>query len=276
MTVRALRPSALPGFGLSLGITLAYLGALVIVPLGALLLRSATLPLARWGELIADPRLRAALAMSFGGALAAAAINALFGFVLAWVLVRYSFPGRALIDALVDLPFALPTAVSGIALTALYSENGWFGAQLADHGIRVAYTRLGVIVAMIFVGLPFVVRTLQPAIVDLAGELEEAAWSLGASRWTTFRRVIFPAIFPALLTGATMAFARAVGEYGSIVFIAGNLPYRTEIAPLLIVIKLEQYDYAGATGLAVLMLGASFLLLLGINMLQARTRKGAQ
>ncbi len=276
MTTRTLRRSALPGFGLSLGITVTWLGALVIVPLGALLLRSASLPLAGWGALLADQRLRAALAMSFGGALAAAAINALLGFVLAWVLVRYTFPGRRFIDALVDLPFALPTAVSGIALTALYSENGWFGSFLAGHGIRVAYTRLGVVVAMILVGLPFVVRTLQPAIVDLTAELEEAAWSLGATRWITFRRVIFPAIFPALLTGATMAFARAVGEYGSIVFIAGNLPFKTEIAPLLIVIKLEQYDYAGATGLAVLMLGASFLLLLAINVLQARTRKGVQ
>ncbi|HEY0160220.1 MAG TPA: sulfate ABC transporter permease subunit CysT [Thermoanaerobaculia bacterium] len=276
MTARILPRSPLPGFGLSLGITLAYLGALVIVPLGALLLRSASLPLAGWAGLLADTRLRTALGMSFGGALAAASINAVLGFVLAWVLVRYTFPGRALIDALVDLPFALPTAVSGIALTALYSESGWFGAHLASQGIRVAYTRLGVVVAMIFVGLPFVVRTLQPAIVDLTAELEEAAWSLGATRWITFRRVIFPAIFPALLTGVTMAFARAVGEYGSIVFIAGNLPFKTEIAPLLIVIKLEQYDYAGATGLAVLMLGASFLLLLTINMLQARTRKGVQ
>jgi sulfate/thiosulfate transport system permease protein len=276
MTSHALRRSALPGFGLSLGITLAYLGALVVIPFGALLLRSASLPLAGWGALLADQRLRAALAMSFGGALAAAAINALLGFVLAWVLVRYTFPGRRFIDALVDLPFALPTAVSGIALTALYSENGWFGSFLAEHGVRVAYTRLGVIVAMILVGLPFVVRTLQPAIVDLTAELEEAAWSLGATRWVTFRRVIFPAIFPALLTGVTMAFARAIGEYGSIVFIAGNLPFKTEIAPLLIVIKLEQYDYAGATGLAVLMLGASFLLLLAINVLQARTRKGVQ
>jgi sulfate/thiosulfate transport system permease protein len=275
MTTHALRRSALPGFGLSLGITLAYLGALVVIPLGALLLRSASLPLAGWGALLADQRLRAALAMSFGGALAAAAINAVLGFVLAWVLVRYTFPGRRIMDALVDLPFALPTAVSGIALTALYSENGWFGGWLAGYGIRVAYTRLGVVMAMILVGLPFVVRTVQPALVDLAGELEEAAWSLGATRWVAFRRVVFPAVFPALVTGVTMAFARAVGEYGSIVFIAGNLPFKTEIAPLLIVIKLEQYDYAGATGVAVLMLAASFLLLLTINVLQARTRKGA-
>lgn len=276
---RLKRFSILPGFGLTLGFTLSYAGLLVLIPLAGLFLRSATLGWAELWPKVTAPRALAAYALSFGASLAAAAINALFGFVVAWVLVRYRFPGRRLLDALVDLPFALPTAVSGIALTTLLAERGWIGGLLAPLGIEVAFTRLGIVVALVLISLPFMVRTLQPALVELPAELEEAAATLGAGRWHTFRRVLLPTLAPALLTGFALAFARALGEYGSVVFIAGNLPMKTEIVPLLIVIQLEQYDVAGATALGAVMLVASFLLLLAINLLQLwgrrRTAAGA-
>ena len=272
--VRALRlkqPSVLPGFGLTLGFTLSYLGLIVLIPLGALVLNAAA-PGPRPGRSLASPRVLAAFRVSFGTAFAAALVNAVFGLIVAWVLVRYTFPGRRIVDSLVDLPFALPTAVAGIALTALYAGNGWIGQFLEPLGVKVAYTPLGIVVALIFIGLPFVVRTVQPVLQDLDAEVEEAAATLGASRWQTFRRVILPAILPALLTGFALAFARGLGEYGSVIFIAGNMPMVTEIAPLLIVIKLEQYDYAGATAIGTAMLAASFLLLLAINLLQRWAR----
>ena len=265
------RARVLPGFRPALGFTLAYLGLLVLIPLGGLIIRAAD---TTWGDFwhaISNSRALASYRLSFGAALAAAGINAIFGAIVAWVLVRYSFPGKKLIDALVDLPFALPTAVAGIALTALYSDKGWVGAWLAPLGIKVAYTWLGVVVALTFVGLPFVVRTLQPVLEDLEREMEEAAASLGARRWQTIVRVILPETWPALLTGFSLAFARAIGEYGSVVFIAGNMPGKTEITPLLIIIQLEQYDYAGVTALAVMMLMASFAMLLLINWLQGRS-----
>ena len=258
----------LPGFGLTLGYTVLYLSLIVLVPLSALVLRSAsTTPSAFW-QTVTDERVLASLRLSFGASLAGAALNAVFGFVVAWVLVRYSFPGKRVLDAMIDLPFAMPTAVSGIALTALYAPNGWIGRWLVPLGIQVAYTPLGVLVALVFIGLPFVVRTLQPALEDLDLEAEEVAASLGATRLQTFRRVILPSVLPALLTGFALAFSRGLGEYGSVIFIAGNMPLRTEIAPLLIVTKLEQFDYAGATAIAVAMLAASLALLLGINLLQ--------
>jgi sulfate transport system permease protein len=260
--------SVLPGFGLTMGFTLLYTSLLVLLPLAALLLKSLELS---WGELWAvatDPRSIASYRITFGASLVGALINLVFGLLTAWVLVRYTFPGKKVVDALVDLPFALPTAVAGISLTSLYTYNGWIGQWLDPLGIRVAYTPLGIIVALTFIGLPFVVRTVQPVLADLEKELEEAAASLGARRWQTFRRVLMPAVWPALLTGFTLAFARAIGEYGSVVFISGNMPYQTEITPLLIVTKLEQYDYAGAAALGAVMLVVSFVLLLVINGLQ--------
>ena len=265
----------LPGFHLALGFTLLYLSLIVLIPLSATLAKTLTMSWEAFWAAVSAPRVLASYRLSFGAALIAAAINTFFGLIVAWVLVRYRFPGKKLIDALVDLPFALPTAVAGIALTALYAKNGWIGSVLEPLGVKVAFTPLGVLVALVFIGLPFVVRTVQPVLEDLEPELEEAAATLGASRWQTFGRVIFPAVLPALTTGFALAFARAVGEYGSVIFIAGNMPMVSEITPLLIITKLEQYDYAGATALAVVMLAASFLLLLLINYLQWRSRRHA-
>jgi sulfate transport system permease protein len=260
--------SALPGFGLALGVTVAYLSLLVLIPLAGLFVKSASLAPSEFLAAVASPRALAAYRLSFGASFAAALVNAVFGLAAAWVLVRYRFPGRGVLDALIDLPFALPTAVAGITLTALLARNGWLGQHLEPLGIQVAYTPLGVAVALTFIGLPFVVRTVQPVLQDLEPELEEAAASLGANRLSTFARVIFPTLWPALATGFALAFARAVGEYGSVVFISGNLPLKTEIAPFLIVTKLEEWDYAGATAIAAVMLVISFGLLLGINALQ--------
>ena len=263
------RHSVLPGFGLTLGFTLFYLAVVVLIPLSTLFTRSATLGPAGFWAAVTSPRVRASYELTFGASLAAAGVNAVFGLVVAWVLVRYRFAGRKLLDALVDLPFALPTAVAGIVLTTLYAETGWLGRPLARAGIKVAFTPLGVTLSLTFIGLPFVVRTLQPVIEALDPEVEEAAASLGASRGQTFRRVILPALLPAWITGFALAFARGLGEYGSVVFIAGNMPMKTEISALLIITKLEQYDYAGATALAVVLLAASFVLLLAINRLQS-------
>jgi len=259
----------LPGFGLSLGITIAYLSLLVLIPLSAVFLKSSTLGVDAFWNAVTSPRVLASYRLSFGMSLLAATLNSVFGLMLAWSLVRYSFPGKKLVDALIDLPFALPTAVAGIALTALYAKNGWLGSLLEPLGIKVAFTPLGVLVALTFIGLPFVVRTVQPVLEDIDTELEEAAASLGAHRWQTVRHVVLPILTPALLTGFALAFARAVGEYGSVIFIAGNLPMVSEITPLMIITKLEQYDYAGATAIAAVMLVISFVLLLGINGLQA-------
>jgi sulfate transport system permease protein len=271
----AARPSfqVLPGFGLALGFTLLYLSLVVLIPLSAVFLKTFSMSWADFVHAATNERVMASYRLSFGASLLAALINVFFGGILAWVLVRYRFPGRKLVDALVDLPFALPTAVAGIALTALYSANGWLGRWLEPAGIKVAFTPLGVLVALVFIGLPFVVRTLQPVLEDLEGELEDAAATLGASRWQIFSRIIFPAILPALLTGFAMAFARATGEYGSVIFVAGNMPMVSEITPLFIVTRLEQYDYTGATAIAVVMLLVSFTLLLAINLLQAWTRR---
>ncbi len=267
------KPSVLPGFGLTLGFTLTYLSLIVLLPLAALALKAAGLGWSGFWDAVLTPRVLAAFKVSFGLSLAAAAINAVFGFIVAWVLVRYRFPGDRIVDALVDLPFALPTAVAGIALSALYAPNGWIGSLLMEwFGLRVAFTPLGIAIALTFIGLPFVVRTVQPILQDLPPEEEEAAAALGATRWQSFRRVVFPALLPALLTGFALAFARGVGEYGSVIFIAGNIPGLSEIIPLLIVIKLEQYDYAGAAAVGVLMLMASFVLLLALNLLQAWMR----
>ncbi|MDN5843437.1 MAG: sulfate ABC transporter permease subunit CysT [Alcaligenaceae bacterium] len=263
----------LPGFGLTLGFTVTYLCLIVLLPLSAAFLKTFTMTWGDFVNVVASPRALASYRLSFGAALIGAAINTVFGGLVAWVLVRYRFPGKRLVDALVDLPFALPTAVAGIALTSLYAPNGWIGRHLTELGIQVAFTPLGVVVAVTFVGLPFVVRTVQPVLEDMEQELEEAATSLGASRLQVFSRVILPTIGPALLTGFAMAFARGAGEYGSVIFIAGNMPMVSEIAPLLIVTRLEQYDYAGATAIAVVMLLVSFVLLLGINLLQAWARK---
>ena len=260
--------SVIPGFGLTLGFTLFYLTLLVLIPLSALIFKSSSLSWATFWSTVSSPRVLAAYRLSFGTAFAAATVNAIFGLLLAWVLVRYTFVGRRIIDALVDLPFALPTAVAGITLTALFAPNGWVGKPLKALGIDVAYTPLGITIALVFIGLPFVVRTVQPVLEDLETDCEEAAAMLGASRWQTLRGVVLPELTPALLTGFALAFARATGEYGSIVFISGNMPMKTEIAPLLIVSKLEQYDYAGATAIAVVMLAISFTLLLVINLLQ--------
>jgi sulfate transport system permease protein len=268
MSIAMRQRSILPGFGLTLGYTLVYLCLIVLIPLSTTFLKSATLGWTAFWHVVTDPRVVASYRLSFGASLAAAAINAVFGLLVAWVLARYRFPGQRLVDGLVDLPFALPTAVAGICLSTLYSANGWIGRYLEPHGIKVAYTPLGVMVALTFIGVPFVVRTVQPVLQDLDVEVEEAAASLGANRWQTFRQVILPTVAPAVLTGFALAFARALGEYGSVVFISGNLPMRTEIVPLLIMTKLEQFDYAGATALAVVMLVASFVLLLLINLLQ--------
>lgn len=262
------QPSVIPGFGITLGFALTYLSLIVLIPLAALILRPIDLGFSGFWAAINTPRVLASLRISFGAALIAAVINAFFGLIVAWVLVRYRFPLKRLVDALVDLPFALPTAVAGIALTGLYAPNGWIGHYLAQLGIKVAFTPLGIVVALTFIGLPFVVRTVQPVLQDLDGEFEDAAASLGATRWQTFLFVILPSIAPALLTGFALAFARAVGEYGSVIFIAGNMPLVSEVAPLLIVTKLEQYDYAGAAAIAVVMLAVSFLILLGVNRLQ--------
>jgi sulfate transport system permease protein len=261
----------LPGFGLSLGFTLAYLSLIVLIPLSAVLLRTAALSLDAFWQAVSAPRVVASYRLSFGASLLAAAVNTVFGFLLAWSLVRYRFPAKRIVDALVDLPFALPTAVAGISLTAIYARNGWLGQFLEAVGIKVAFTPLGVLIALIFIGLPFVVRTVQPVLEDLDTDLEEAAASLGAGRWQTMRRVVLPTLVPALLTGFALAFARAVGEYGSVIFIAGNLPMVSEITPLIIITKLEQYDYAGATAVAAVMLVVSFLLLLIVNGLQSWT-----
>ena len=260
--------SVLPGFGLTLGCALLYLSLIVLLPLSGLFFKTATLTWTQFWSTVSSERVLASYQLTFGASLAAAAVNVVFGFVVAWTLVRYDFPGKRLIDALVDLPFALPTAVSGIALTAIYSANGWIGQYLEPLGIKTAFSPLGVAIALTFIGLPFVVRTVQPALADLELEAEEAAASLGATRGQTFRRVIMPSILPALVTGGSLAFARALGEYGSVVFISGNMPMKTEITSLLIITKLEQYDYAGATAIAIVMLLASFALLLLINGLQ--------
>ncbi len=258
----------LPGFGLSLGFTLVYLSLLVLFPLAVLAFKAGALSFGEFWRVATGERALAAYRVTFGASLIAALINAVFGLVVAWVLVRYPFPGKRFVDSLVDLPFALPTAVAGITLATLYAGNGWIGRHLEPLGIKVAFTPLGIVVALTFIGLPFVVRTLQPVIEDIEPEIEEAAASLGASRWQTFRRVLLPAIFPALLTGFTLAFSRAIGEYGSVIFIAGNMPLVSEITPLLIISKLEQYDIVGATALAVVMLVISFVLLLAVNGLQ--------
>jgi len=268
----------LPGFGLTLGYTILYLSLVVLIPLSATFLRSTELGLERFIAVVTAPRVLASLQLSFGASLLAALLNGVFGFIVAWVLVRHEFPGRKLIDALVDLPFALPTAVAGIALTALYAPNGWLGSLLEPLGIKVAFTPLGIVVALAFIGLPFVVRTLQPVLAELDRELEHAAHGLGATGWATFRLVVFPTLWPALLTGCALAFSRCVGEYGSVIFIAGNIPMVSEIAPLVIMTKLEQYEYAEATAIAVTMLLLSFTLMLAINALQlwAQRRQGVR
>ncbi len=273
MSKRLFKQSVIPGFGVTLGFTLAYLGLIVLIPLSAVIWKTTDLTLLQFWETISEPRVVASLKLSFGASLIAATVNAVFGVVLAWALVRYRFPGKSIVDTLVDLPFALPTAVAGIALTAIYAKNGWLGQYLEPLGIKIAFTPIGIMVALIFIGLPFVVRTVQPVLEDLDKEIEEAAASLGANRAQTIFKVVLPIIFPALLTGFALAFARAVGEYGSVIFIAGNLPMVSEIAPLMIITKLEQYDYSGATSIAVVMLILSFILLLVINSLQAWTAK---
>ncbi|MDQ3268360.1 MAG: sulfate ABC transporter permease subunit CysT [Pseudomonadota bacterium] len=260
--------SVLPGFNLGLGFTLLYLSLIVLIPLSSLFFKTATLGWGGFWEVATGERVLASLRVTFVTSFVAAVLNAIFGLVVAWVLMRYTFPGKRLVDALVDLPFALPTAVAGITLAMLYAPNGWIGHYFAEHDIKIAYTPLGIVVGLTFIGLPFVVRTVQPVLADVEAEIEEAAASLGASRWDVFRRVIFPSIYHALLTGFALAFARSIGEYGSVIFIAGNMPFISEIAPLLIVSKLEQYDYAGATAIALLMLILSFVLLLAINGLQ--------
>lgn len=269
------KQSVLPGFGPTMGYTVFYLSLIVLIPLSALIFKTAGLS---WGEFVSTvtaPRVMASYRVTFGAALVAALVNAAFGALVAWVLVRYRFPGKRLFDALVDLPFALPTAVAGITLATVYSGGGWIGRYLEPLGLKVAYTPLGILVAMVFIGLPFVVRTVQPVLEELDAEIEEAAACLGANRWQTFSRVLFPTILPSLLTGFALAFARAVGEYGSIIFIAGNMPMVSEITPLLIITKLEQYDFAGATAIALVMLFASFILLLAINLLQKWSRRFA-
>ncbi len=258
----------LPGFGLSLGFTLAYLSLIILIPLSAVFIKTAGMEPERFWQVVTSPRVMASYRLSFGMSLLAAAINMVFGLMLAWAIVRYSFPGRKLIDSLVDLPFALPTAVAGISLTAIYAPNGWIGQYLAPLGIKIAFGPLGVLVALVFIGLPFVVRTVQPILEDFEAEFEEAAASLGASRFQTVRRVVLPALVPALLTGFALAFARAVGEYGSVIFIAGNIPMVSEITPLMIITRLEEFDYQGATAIASVMLLVSFVLLLVINSLQ--------
>jgi sulfate transport system permease protein len=272
-TLTLRKPSVIPGFGLALGFAVTYLSLIVLIPLAALVLRTAALGLPEIWRIASDPRTVAALRVSFGLSLLAAAINAFFGLIVAWVLVRYEFPGRKLLDAFIDLPFALPTAVAGIALTAIYAPNGWIGQFAKMAGVKIAYTPLGILIALIFIGLPFIVRTVQPVLEDLDREVEEAAATLGAGRGKTILRVVMPVLLPPLITGFALAFARAVGEYGSVIFIAGNIPYVSEIAPLLIVIRLNEFDYPGAMAIATIMLAISFLLLLFINLLQAWTRR---
>ena len=265
--------SVLPGFNLALGFTVVYLSLIVLIPLSAAFIRMSALTWVEFWAVVTTLRVMASYRLTFGASFAAALVNAIFGLLVAWVLVRYRFPGKRLVDALVDLPFALPTAVAGIALTALYASNGWIGQYFEPLGIKIAFTPIGIFVALTFIGLPFVVRTVQPVLEDIESELEEAAATLGANRLQTFSRVIFPTLFPALMTGFALAFARAIGEYGSVIFIAGNMPMVSEITPLLIITKLEQYDYAGATALAVVMLLISFLMLLIINLLQWWSRR---
>ena len=269
-------PAVLPGFGLSLGYTVFYLSFLVLIPLSMLFFKTASMGWGQFFAVVTTPRALAAYRLSISASLMAATINAIFGLLVAWVLVRYHFPGRRLFDALIDLPFALPTAVGGIALTALYAEGGWFGSALSVFGLKIAFAPLGVVVALTFIGLPFVVRTIEPVLQELDHEMEEAATTLGASRLQIFWRVLFPSIWPALLTGFTMSFARALGEYGSVVFISGNLPLKTEIAPLLIMTKLEQFDYEGAAAIALVMLTISFVLLLLINRLQGLSQRASR
>jgi sulfate/thiosulfate transport system permease protein len=270
------KQTVLPGFAPTLGYTIFFLSLVVLIPLSALFFKTATLSWDQFLAAVAAPRVLASYRVTFGSALVAALVNGVFGVLVAWVLVRYRFPGKKLIDALVDLPFALPTAVAGITLASIYSPNGWLGRLLEPYGIKVAFTPVGIMVAMVFIGLPFVVRTVQPVLEELDQEIEEAASCLGANRWQSFARVIFPTMLPAILTGFALAFARAVGEYGSIIFIAGNMPMVSEITPLLIITKLEQYDYAGATAIATVMLAASFVLLLSINLLQKWSRRFAE
>src|SRR5690554_2688577 len=265
--------SVLPGFNLTLGYTLAYLTIIVLIPVIAVVIKTTELSLAEFWQVVTAPRTVASYKLSFGASLLAAAVNSVFGLILAWVLVRYSFPGKKIVDALIDLPFALPTAVAGIALTAIYAPNGWLGRLLEPLGIKIAFTPVGVLIALVFIGLPFIVRTVQPILEDIEIELEEAAASLGANRGQTFWYVVLPMLWPALLTGFALAFARGVGEYGSVIFIAGNIPMVSEITPLMIITKLEQYDVNGATAIAVVMLVFSFILLLIINALQAYTAK---
>jgi len=274
--VRRNSPGVLPGFGISMGYAVLYLSVLVLIPLAALPIKSAGLGWQGFWDAVTAPRVVASYKLTFGASFIAALVNLVFGTVVAWVLVRYRFPGKKILDALVDLPFALPTAVAGIALTALYSQKGWLGGPLSDwFGLKVAFTPLGIVIALIFIGVPFVVRTVQPVLEDVEREIEEAAASLGADRWQTFRRVLLPTVMPALMTGFALAFARAVGEYGSVVFIAGNMPMVSEITPLLIISKLEQFDYAGAAAIATVMLVLSFVLLLIINLLQGwQARRG--
>ncbi len=267
------QPSVIPGFGLALGFTLTYLSLIVLLPLAALILKAGSLGFAGFWDIVTEPRTLAALRVSFLISLAAALINVVFGVIVAWVLIRYRFPGRRLLDAIVDLPFALPTAVAGIALTAIYAQNGWIGSLLAPLGIKVAYTPIGIGIALVFIGLPFVVRTVQPVLEDFEREIEEAAASLGANRRQTVFKVMLPTLAPAILTGFALAFARAVGEYGSVIFIAGNIPFVSEIAPLLIVIKLEEFNYAGATVIAAAMLGIAFAIIFLINLIQAWQRR---
>ncbi|MBY5348951.1 sulfate ABC transporter permease subunit CysT [Rhizobium leguminosarum] len=267
------RPSVIPGFGMALGLTLTWLTLLILIPLSGLAVRSSALGWEKFWSIALDQRTLNALRISFGSAFIAAIVNAIFGIILAWVLVRYRFPGKRIIDAMVDLPFALPTAVAGIALATLYAPNGWIGQFLTPLGIKIAFTPAGIVVALIFVGLPFVVRTVQPVMEEIDKEVEEAAATLGANRFQTIFRVLLPGLAPAVLTGFALAFARGVGEYGSVIFIAGNLPFKSEIAPLLIIIKLEEYNYAAATGIAAIMLVLSFALLLVINLIQSWSRR---
>ncbi len=262
------KKTTLPGFHLALGYTVFYLSLIVLIPLSMLFIKTSTMSFSEFCSVVTAPRTLAAYRLSIGAAFIASVVNIFFGFLIAWVLARYSFPGKKIVDALIDFPFALPTAVAGIALTALYSSNGWVGQFFYKMGIQSAYTPLGVTLALIFIGLPFVVRTVEPVLQEIDPEVEDAASSLGANRWQTFRRVIFPAVLPSLITGFSLAFARTIGEYGSVVFIAGNMPGKTEIAPLLIITKLEQYDYSGATAIAVVLLMVSFLLLAITNLLQ--------
>jgi len=267
------KPSVVPGFGMALGFTLVYLTLIILIPLSGLAWRSAALGWSEFWAIASDRRVVKSLELSFGASLIAAAVNVVFGSIVAWVLVRYRFPGRRIVDAMVDLPFALPTAVAGIALTSLYAPKGWIGHLLLPLGIKVAYAPLGIVIALIFIGLPFVVRTVQPVMEEIDREVEEAAATLGASRFQTISRVLLPGLAPAIVTGFALAFARAVGEYGSVIFIAGNLPFKTEITPLLIIIKLEEYNYAAATAIAAIMLVISFVMLLVINLLQSWSRK---